>query len=238
MIKLQELYRLQQIDKKINRLEEELTSQDLLAEQKKIEGKIDELKDKLAANKEQEDELKKKLKNKEFDNNRLEKQLTEYQEQLYDGESNAKELEQLQDKINEIKKQQSQLENEILDFMIELEEIEAKQIEINEKIENYQSKLDKLQQNYEDEQSELHMKLEGAKKNKRKLSEVIGDELIAEYQKLKERKHGLAVVELEDGYCMGCRVSLPAKLIENVRSGNEVFKCERCGRILYWNDDE
>lgn len=238
MAKLQELYRLQQLDREISRLEEELDSRDLLAEQEKVKIKIAELKDKLAANKEKEKELNKKLKNKEFDDSRLETQLNEYQEQLYDGENNAKELEQLQEKINEIKKQQSQLEDEILDLMIELEEVEANQAGIKQNLKDYQSKLDKLQENYKEEQSELSIKLEEVKKKKESLSGVIGDDLIAEYQKLKEKKHGLAVVELKDGYCMGCRVSLPAKLTENVRRGNEIFKCERCGRILYWNDNE
>lgn len=238
MSKLQELYRLQQIDKEINKIEDELKNQDLLAEQKKVEAKIAEIKDRLAVSKEREDELNKKLKNKEFDNSRLEKQLNEYQEQLYDSESSAQELEQLQEKINEVKQQQSQLEDEILDLMMDLEEVETNQAEIKQELDSYQSRLDELQQNYEQERSKLSTKLEEAKERKESLSKVIGDDLIAEYQDLKERKHGLAVVELKDGYCMGCRVRLPAKLIEDVRSATQIFKCERCNRILYWTDEE
>lgn len=61
MAKLQELYRLQQLDRKISRIEEELDSRDLLAEQEEVKIEIAELKDKLAANKEKEKELNKNL---------------------------------------------------------------------------------------------------------------------------------------------------------------------------------
>lgn len=79
------------------------------------------------------------------------------------------------------------MEDEILDLMIELEEVEANQAEIKQDLEDYQLKLNKLQKSYKEEQSELSIELEEVKQKKESLSEAIGDDLMAEYQKLKEK---------------------------------------------------
>ncbi|MBA7679986.1 hypothetical protein ES703_88293 [subsurface metagenome] len=51
------------------------------------------------------------------------------------------------------------------------------------------------------------------------------------YQQLKKQKV-TAVAKVEQGICIGCRISLSTATLQQVRSGNLV-QCTNCGRILY-----
>ncbi|MGM0471604.1 MAG: zinc ribbon domain-containing protein [Bacillota bacterium] len=233
MSKVEELYRLQQLDKKIDQIKEEQGNQQLLAKQDEVKDRIVTLQQQIEIKEEKIESLNKDIKNKEFNTDRLEKELAEYQEQLYNGESNPKELEQLQTKIAEVKKQIAQLEDETLELMMELEEITEKKKEFESKLVQLQDKVANLKRKAENKEQELEQQLTGFKQEIASIKEQLDDELLAKYKQLKESKSGLAVAELEDGYCMGCRVSLPAKLIEDAKYSNQLTKCERCGRILY-----
>ncbi|SJZ71844.1 zinc ribbon domain-containing protein [Selenihalanaerobacter shriftii] len=238
MPELEELYRLQQFDNDIDRIKNTLDDQSILKEIEEIELKITNLQKKIKTKDQNKEELNNELKNKEYENNKLNSQIKNYKDQLYNGESNPKELEQLQSKMNELKEQQSELEDEILDVMMKLENLVEDKEELNNKLETYRNDLTKFQKNYKERQIKLNEELEEVKKVRDKLNNDLDDTLIAKYNRLKEKKAGLVVVELNDGYCMGCRVGLSTKNAEAVKNSNEMIKCENCGRILYWTGEE
>lgn len=51
------------------------------------------------------------------------------------------------------------------------------------------------------------------------------------YRGIAARK-GMAVVRVEQGRCLGCRVTLSVSELQHVR-GNAIVTCSNCGRILY-----
>jgi predicted nucleic acid-binding Zn-ribbon protein len=53
------------------------------------------------------------------------------------------------------------------------------------------------------------------------------------YDALRRTKGGLAVAEVRQGTCQGCRVSLPASIEQRARHGDALVLCQSCGRILY-----
>ena len=58
--------------------------------------------------------------------------------------------------------------------------------------------------------------------------------LLARYEQLKTRYSVGAVVEVEDGVCGGCRLSLPKSLADRLK--RRLVFCDHCGRILYHPD--
>jgi uncharacterized protein len=68
------------------------------------------------------------------------------------------------------------------------------------------------------------------KKRQEILTEVDKPTLIA-YENIKSRK-GQAVVRVEQGRCLGCRVSLSVSELQRVR-GMSIVTCSNCGRMLY-----
>ncbi len=47
-------------------------------------------------------------------------------------------------------------------------------------------------------------------------------------------KQGRAVAKVERTLCQGCRVNLPAIVVQRVRGAQNLIQCPSCGRILYF----
>ena len=52
------------------------------------------------------------------------------------------------------------------------------------------------------------------------------------YDRLRKTKKGIAVSVIESDLCSICRVKIPHKNIEDVKSSNHFVHCNSCGRIL------
>jgi predicted nucleic acid-binding Zn-ribbon protein len=56
------------------------------------------------------------------------------------------------------------------------------------------------------------------------------------YDRLHSTRGGIAVAEVKQRICLGCRVSLTAAYEQRLRHGDVMVTCQSCGRILYLND--
>jgi len=59
----------------------------------------------------------------------------------------------------------------------------------------------------------------------------LGDEVNRVYDHLVQTK-GIAVVQVEQGRCKGCNLTVPTGLWQKARAG-ELVQCGSCGRILH-----
>jgi uncharacterized protein len=66
-----------------------------------------------------------------------------------------------------------------------------------------------------------------------KLAADVEEELLDTYQRLFEKKDGLAVASLGNDTCQGCHVKAQTHVANAVRAAKEVTHCLNCGRILY-----
>lgn len=59
--------------------------------------------------------------------------------------------------------------------------------------------------------------------------------LVEMYDRIRSGKRdGVAVVEVERDACSGCQARLPPQRINELMRGEQVIRCEGCGRILVW----
>lgn len=61
----------------------------------------------------------------------------------------------------------------------------------------------------------------------------IDRETLAAYQRVAQMRGGIAVAELRDELCLGCRVKVRPHVCQQVRIGDDLFQCDSCGRFLY-----
>lgn len=67
------------------------------------------------------------------------------------------------------------------------------------------------------------------------LSADITDDLMRKYRAVRQRKpDGVAVCEVIDAVCQGCRLSIPQQLYNDLQRRNELKLCPKCERIIYW----
>ncbi|MGD0856122.1 MAG: C4-type zinc ribbon domain-containing protein [Dehalococcoidia bacterium] len=118
-------------------------------------------------------------------------------------------------------------------------------LELMEKIDSAKTEIKKLQEIYKmaetDWQSrkvtltgqadQLKEELAGLENKRQEILAVVDKETLTAYENIKSRK-GQAVVRVEQGRCLGCRVSLSISELQRVR-GMSIVTCSNCGRILY-----
>jgi len=87
-------------------------------------------------------------------------------------------------------------------------------------------------------EQELGFKTEGMEKMQQLRQEVASQidlPLLRNYERLHQR-YRRAVVPVKDEICLGCFIKLPTSLSTKGKENIVVFRCENCGRILYWLD--
>jgi hypothetical protein len=57
----------------------------------------------------------------------------------------------------------------------------------------------------------------------------------SEFQRLMEKKGGLAIVLVAGGSCSACHVKVRPAALQALKAGREIVYCDSCKRILYWD---
>lgn len=226
------LFRLQQVDRQIDRALARLSSiqktlendKDLKTAQTRYEAANDANLRALHA-----------MKNAESEVNGLKIKIEQAESSLYGGSvKNPKELQDLQKDIVSLKKHLVTLEERELEAMLVSESAGAELEKVKTDLELIQARLGNEHKKLIDEQSELTKQLESLGQEREASLAPIDVSLLASYEELRKQKRGVAVTEVEDSACASCGTTLNAALQQNARSQKLAY-CPSCGRILFAN---
>ena len=235
MNQLELLWNLQLHDQKLDSIRAELNQLekggvigDINLQIKRLEYNIKEKKNILREN---NDRIKKS-------NNTLQQlnyELLEVENNLYSGiVTDLKQLDYMDKESRRLKEETNAMELEILSVMEDIEdlktivgEIEYERKKTKNKIESYKIKLEKMLGELRVEEiNEIELKNET-------MSEL-EENILDKYSRIKKNK-GYAVAEVFKDECSGCHMIIPTYLINKVKYEQNIFQCENCGRILYYN---
>lgn len=161
--------------------------------------------------------------------------ITKHKDQLYEVKTN----EQYKAMLKEIAGEEAKVgsfEDQILEKMVEAEELEKH-------IRDAASRLDSEKARVAEEVRQLQAlrqvdidKRDSLQSQREAGASSIEASLLAQYERLRRGKRGLAVAPVENGLCAACNVMLRPQLFNEVRTNESVMTCENCGRILYFPD--
>ena len=111
---------------------------------------------------------------------------------------------------------------------------------LNERAAELQEAIDKLQAERDAEHARVEIEASkiadtmGADQARREsVARGLDAALRKRYETIFERRRGLAVVEIEDGACVGCHMSIAPQMANEIRRNESVIACPSCHRILY-----
>lgn len=231
---IEKLLILQDRDRKIRRIEAELTH---------IEPERHTLKAKAGTAQTQLDAAKQVVKQIEADRKRLELEVEAKKTQI---ERYANQ--QLQTRKNE---EYRALAHEIETCKAEITKIEDREIELMEKAEQLAREVARLTKEADAAKTLSHEKVaalgtreENLKKdladlrsNREELAAAVEPGVRARYERLIKSKGENVLVGVNHGVCGGCHMKLPAQVLVACQSDQEVVACTNCGRILYFTRD-
>lgn len=154
------------------------------------------------------------------------------EETLYSGTiKNTKELSDLQAEIESLGRRRRALEDEMLEVMVQLEGALTKKTAVSETLHQMESEWQKSTASLKKEQNELALKLHTLIDGRQKQASTIPPSALADYSSINQKKGGTAVARLRSNMCLGCRLTVSANVVKDVREGKIAY-CGSCGRIL------
>lgn len=229
---LRRAIRLQDLDNRIVQLQHEIASlpRHIAAIEKTLDTHIRKLeadRAALAANQRERKQL-------ELDVRAQEERISKLRDQMLQAKSNEQ-YAAFKNEIEFCEREIRKCEDRILERMSETEALER-----NVKIAESALAAEKQQVEAEKEDARGRTgrdkrELDALLKERSSLVSEMPKPLVSTYESIRKRRKGIAVVEAVDGRCTGCHLTMRLQFYQDLRRGDQVMRCESCGRILYYN---
>lgn len=226
-----QLVTLQAIDLEIDKIDSAVKS-----EQNRLDDRISAL----AVREATINDLVKKITAHEKENRTLEDEVADKMTHVRERQSKmmqvqtGREQTALLKEIEDAKKNAKENEEKMILLMEETEKLRSQSEEeqnllkgekklVSEETENVRSNIEKINKGKKSKDAERNRQ---AKK--------IKDNTLRKYNTLRERRNGLAVVNVVSGVCQGCFMAIPPQRFNMLLRGDTMFDCPTCQRIMYY----
>jgi len=227
------LYRLQQVDSKID-----LAHKKLEAIQKTLENDAEskEALNRVTTAQADLHSAQQEFKNSSADAESQKIKIEQTESSLYGGGiHNPKELQDLQKDSASLKKHLATLEERELEAMDKAERADAALAAATTQLELIQARVNNDHKNLFADQSLLLKELDKLMEEREAALGPIESSLLQAYEQLRLDKRGVAVTQAVDNACTSCGTILSASLQQTARSQKQLAYCSSCGRIIYAN---
>jgi predicted nucleic acid-binding Zn-ribbon protein len=148
--------------------------------------------------------------------------------------SNPKDLERMQGELESLERRITTLEDEELEVMARLEDAEKDLDGFTAQVAAADERLVALTAARDEKVAALDAELASLDAERTPAVAGLPDDLVALYDKLRDAKGGVGAAPLRARECGGCRLTLDAHEIAEIRAkdDDEVVRCEECQRIL------
>ncbi len=225
------LYRLQQVDSQIDKIQKRLDAIQRILDDN---AELQRAKTHLAQVEEEHQETSHSLRQAETKVKNQQIKIEQTESMLYSGSvKNPKEVQDLQNKAISLKNYLVTLEDRQLEAMLANEETGESREASQSALDDLKARL--LQQNSElaGEQTVLNNNKERLATERQAILPSIQTDALAQYDKLRQTKRGVAIAAVNDGCCAACGATLPPSRQQAARSTAQLTYCPSCKRILY-----
>ncbi len=184
------------------------------------------------------------LKEASLEQRQLEKQLQESaeerknkQKKLLEVKTNE-EYKALLKEIEYAKQADSAIEDKILDKLEKIDSLEQTIKEGKKSIREKESKLQEETLRLEREIVEVDKQHQILQHERERVAAEMDPAVLEDYEKIRSRRAGQAVVTVWKEVCPGCHMKVPPQTINEVIQTGEIRHCQYCRRILYCELEE
>lgn len=226
-----QLYQLQALDSEIDKIRQQL------AEVKARLGESDALKETREAMRQAETTLRKAqstMQDLDLEVKSLADKIASQEKRLYSGKVlNAKEATNLQDEVAALKRRYGEREEHLLEVMLAVEENQETLQQRQAAFSTTEVAWSADQARLQEIQATLDQQLAQFLERRPTMTVSIPSEVLREYDGLRAKKGGRAVVMVKGGECQGCGISMSNSRVQRARTDEALTFCSTCGRILY-----
>jgi predicted nucleic acid-binding Zn-ribbon protein len=231
MLRIADLWRLQEIDSALD------------AARGSLEAARDEMRpsDEVAATQASLDAELQRLRNAEATYRDLELQTDDLkakiapaEQKLYSGNiKNPKELQDLQQDIEQLKRQLSAVEDRDLEALAELEAAQKSVEGLRAQLAAVEQAWTETQADLKSRETDLAAEIARLDADRAAQAERIDGETMRTYEHVRRAHQGRGVAKLDRNLCLGCRITLPTNIVNRARAGQVLVQCPNCERVLF-----
>ncbi|MHB8576738.1 MAG: zinc ribbon domain-containing protein [Dehalococcoidia bacterium] len=231
MVRIADLYALQEIDTAIDAAEHSLAeARDQLAQ----DSGLVETRTRLAEVEEEFRLATTDLRSAEADAADGRAKVAEVEAKLYGGTvTSSRELRDLQKEVDALQRQQLTRDEVVLAAMARVDAAKTEQASLDAEVrarestwQSDQIRLSAESTRFEDDIAALHARRLGA-------ARPVDAVTMALYERLRRMRAGRAVARVQRGACQGCHIMLPTTIFQKARNGMVIVQCSSCERILF-----
>jgi len=145
---------------------------------------------------------------------------------------NEKESKAAQREIDAIRKSIQDCEQEALEGMEVIEQYRKAIAEHGAEFGELERHLALREQEAKDQMAGIEGHLEAWESRRSELTKQVSLPLLGKYERIHKRM-GLAVVEVQGGFCKGCNMELLPQAYIELQRGGRLIQCTNCNRILF-----
>jgi predicted nucleic acid-binding Zn-ribbon protein len=161
---------------------------------------------------------------------------TDLDRTMYSGTiSSPKELQAMQEEIDQLKRVRTGLEDRELELMESLESVDGELARLTEERSGTLAEVQRLQQELAEREAEIDAEIGREQDARAAAAGPLPAELVSLYETCRVRAGGTGVARLVGATCQGCRLSIPATEVDRIKHAGPdgpVFHCDNCGAIL------
>ncbi|MFZ1321648.1 MAG: C4-type zinc ribbon domain-containing protein [Ignavibacteria bacterium] len=226
---LKNFLKLREIDEELTDIEEE--KGDLPFEINSIKEKLKDLSGSIDARKERLSNLTDEVNSLKDENSSFEDRISKYDEQKFNVRSNTeydeitKAIEGLFDTVEKNEKKIKEINKEVEGLSENSDKNENLLKELTEDLDEKESQLNELNDQFMQDESALREK-------RAKLVEKLEPKYVQMYERINGNYKGEATAIVRNGNCSGCYNSIPPQRVIEIKTAENIYTCQSCGRIL------
>ena len=159
--------------------------------------------------------------------------LSKFREQAMAVKTNV-EYHAVQKEIEFAQTEMKAAEDKVLERMLEADDLTAVVKKAEAELASETKKVDADRKAMAAEFAELKASVERIQGERTSVVGSLTPQVMATFERIAQRRNGIAVAEARDGICTICHVRLRPQVFNTVRRNEEIVQCDSCNRILYF----
>ena len=167
---------------------------------------------------------------------RLDLETSEFDTLKGDEECTSEEMTEFRHDIEKLQREAGNLEKEIKQLFRNLDEAISEYQKTRQQGAKAKKEYDQLKIVCQKEKDDAAIDMLAADRKMEELAKKVSPALMTRYNRVRQH-HPMPVVEVKDGKCSGCNMSLPSLSIRRLIGEDMILECDNCGRLLYADNE-
>ena len=131
-----------------------------------------------------------------------------------------------------LRRRQDKLEMESLQLMERIDKAREQIVKIEDALSQLADKDVALVERFKKVGGALQTDIRALENSRKEVAASLPPKLLADYERTRESKGGVAVGRLEGDQCSACRMTLPMERVRELEAGPDVAMCPQCRRMI------